>query len=72
MEEKIKQLELDVAVLKSKNNMLMNELKKINSKLNAVGSKEIGTGCTIHFNKEAFEKFTPDLLHQLILQQSDL
>lgn len=28
MEEKIKQLELDVAVLKSKNNMLMNELKK--------------------------------------------
>ena len=36
MEEKIKQLELDVAVLKSKNNMLMNELKKINSKLNAI------------------------------------
>ena len=39
MEEKIKQLELDVAVLKSKNNMLMNELKKINSKLNAIDSK---------------------------------
>nr|WP_301410076.1 hypothetical protein [Lactococcus sp.] len=36
MEEKIKQLELDVAVLKSKNNMLMNELEKINSKLNAI------------------------------------
>lgn len=39
MEEKIKQLELDVAELKSKNNMLMNELKKINSKLNAIDSK---------------------------------
>lgn len=39
MEEKIKQLELDVAVLKSKNNMLMNELEKINSKLNAIDSK---------------------------------
>lgn len=39
MEEKIKQLELYVAVLKSKNNMLMNELKKINSKLNAIDSK---------------------------------
>lgn len=39
MEEKIKQMELDVAVLKSKNNMLMNELKKINSKLNAIDSK---------------------------------
>ena len=39
MEEKIKQLELDVAVLKSKNNMLMNELKKINSKLDAIDSK---------------------------------
>ena len=39
MEEKIKQLELDVAVLESKNNMLMNELKKINSKLNAIDSK---------------------------------
>ena len=39
MEEKIKQLELDVAELKSKNNMLMNELKKINSKLDAIDSK---------------------------------
>ena len=39
MEEKIKQLELDVAELKSKNNMLMNELKKINCKLNAIDSK---------------------------------
>ncbi|MGO2981569.1 MAG: hypothetical protein ACTID1_00185 [Pseudolactococcus laudensis] len=39
MEEKIKQLELDVAVLESKNNMLMNELEKINSKLNAIDSK---------------------------------
>ncbi len=38
MNKKIKQLELDVAELKSKNNMLMNELKKINSKLNAIDS----------------------------------
>ena len=61
-----------LSAIETKMSSLEDEAKRTSSKLNAVGSKEIGTGCTIHFNKEAFEKFTPDLLHQLILQQSDL
>lgn len=63
--DRLSKIETNVSGLEEK-------LKKANSKLNAIGSKEIGTGCTIHFNKEAFEKISPDLLRQLKLQQSDL
>ena len=39
MEEKIKQLESAVEVLKSTNNMLLDEIKRINSKIDAIDSK---------------------------------